>query len=349
MKKRIITYIFLLFSSVYCFGQNQTDEQKILEFKKDFLDSDDIFKPDTLRLNNKILIRERFPNVRLIKTFEDNIDLVYYEYFYNDTNILDNTIFYNSKEKPVGISKQYYEDGSLDYIEDFDRGEWIVSNKNDYPFYSTLDLMKKKADSLIIKVYGADFLKNHCTWSVSGSYVYSDNESADWKEKFNFSPTKFLFRYDVKLDSKHNYDDLIEFEIDDKGNFIPNQYEQIFGFEKVPENLKGKFKLNYTKALEIAKENGLKENNSTEIFSALKWECFKKPEFFNGVFRFYLSVKVETIENLIPDGRSSRISKFEVYSFNPWNGEFIEKKKMKSIYSWEKNSGNQTGLIPDEE
>ncbi|UZR99759.1 hypothetical protein [Chondrinema litorale] len=40
--------------------------------------------------------------------------------------------------------------------------------------------------------------------------------------------------------------------------------------------------------------------------------------------------------------------KFDVYIFNPWSGEFIEKKKMKSIREWERRSGSATGLILDE-
>ncbi len=343
-----IIYLFLLLP-ILCFGQNREEEQKIFEFKSDYLDSNAIFKPDTLRLKKKMLTRERFSEVRLIQTFDDQSDVVFYEYYFNDTNIIKNTVFYNANEKEVGISKHYYDDGVLDYIEDFDKGEWIVSYEDDYPLYATQALMKKKADSLISAMYGNEFLKTHCVWNPSGSGVYNDSQSANWTEKFGFFPDKFLFRYDVKLEAKHNYDDLIEFELDDKGNFIPKQYEAVYGFEKVPENLKGKFKLTYNQALTMAKKEGLKEKDSNKIFSGLEWESNKKAALFSGVFRYYITVKVDTIENIVPNGRSSRITKFEVYSFNPWTAAFIEKKKMKSIYSWEKDSGNQTGLIPDNE
>jgi len=38
-----------------------------------------------------------------------------------------------------------------------------------------------------------------------------------------------------------------------------------------------------------------------------------------------------------------------VYVFNPWTGDFIEKKKMKSVREWEEGHGLSTGLIPDNE
>ena len=55
----------------------------------------------------------------------------------------------------------------------------------------------------------------------------------------------------------------------------------------------------------------------------------------------------EEVKDIKEKGRSSVVYKFNVYSFNPWTGEFVEMKKMKNIHSWEEHSGNWTGLIPD--
>jgi hypothetical protein len=201
--------------------------------------------------------------------------------------------------------------------------------------------MKLLADSLVSKMYGKSFLKNNTVWNKSGSCIYTENE-------FKKEPT-FLFRYDVKLDKSHKYEELIEFELDSKGNFIPDVYEEIYGFENVPDNLKGCFRLTLKEAINKAKQLGLKEDKKTKASGVLWWENFKKPELINGQFRFYVTIKTKTIEKIIPKGRSSITTKFEVYSFNPWTGDFIEKKKMKSIYSWEVGIGSQTGLIPDNE
>jgi hypothetical protein len=308
-----------------------------------------MYQPDTLRLDSLTLIREKYPNVRVIKTFQKNKNEVYYEYYYNGTTQIESTFTYDTLERPIGITKQYTDKGVLEYTQDYDNGKWIVYDTKSYPFYGLQNKMKIKADSLVSKMYGHSFLLHNTIWSISGSAIYNDNESGNWTDKFKKKPTKFLFRYDVKIDNENRYDDLIEFELDDKGNFVPNESEEVFGFEKVPEKLKGSFRLKYSDAMQKAKSLGLTENDTTKAVGILRWENFKRPNIINGQFRFYITIRTKTIEILVPDGRSSRTTKYEVYSFNPWTGEFIEKKKMKSIYFWEQMSGSGTGLIPDNE
>lgn len=272
----------------------------------------------------------------------------YYSEFYLDTKTLkEQGVFVDGNS--FGLWREFFKDGKLKREINYDKGLITFVDKKAYPFYDLQNKMKEKADSLICKMYGNSFLTNNTVWSVGGSYIYNDKESGNWTDKLNNKPTKFLFRYDVKLDNEYKYDDLIEFELDDKGNFLPNEYEEVFGFENVPENLRGSFKLKYSDALLKAKNLGLIENDTTKAVGLLRWENFKKPNIINGQFRFYITIRTKTIENLVPNGRSSRTTKYEVYSFNPWTGDFIEKKKMKSIYSWEQMSGSGTGLIPDNE
>jgi hypothetical protein len=329
--------------------QTITDKQKIADFKNDFMDKVEMYKPDTLRSDTLTFVREKYPNVRLVKTFTKNRNVVIYDYYYNGTTQLQSTLTYDTLGKPTGVAKQYTKKGVLEYTQDYDKGEWIVFNKKEFPSYELQKKMKIMADSLVSKMYGRDFLINNTIWSVGSSAIYNENESGNWTDKFEEKPTKFLFRYNVKLDKDNMYDDLIEFELDANGNFIPNQYEAIFGFENVPENLKGGFKLTCEEAIKQAKQLGLTENNNTKAVGILRWENFKKPELINGHFRFYVASRTQIIENIVPNGRSSRITKYEVYSFNPWTGDFIEKKNMKSDSSWEKNSGSSTGLMPDNE
>jgi len=272
----------------------------------------------------------------------------YYSEFYLDTKTLkEQGVFFDGNS--VGLWKEFFKDGKLKREINYDKGLITFVNKKAYPFYDLQNKMKEKADSLICKMYGNSFLTNNTVWSVGGSYIYNDKESGNWTDKLTNKPTKFLFRYDVTLDNEYKYDNLIEFELDDKGIFLPNEYEEVFGFENVPNNLKGSFKLKYSDALLKAKSLGLIENDTTKAVGLLRWENFKKPNIINGQFRFYITIRTKTIENLVPNGRSSRTTKYEVYSFNPWTGDFIEKKKMKSIYSWEQMSGSGTGLIPDNE
>lgn len=205
--------------------------------------------------------------------------------------------------------------------------------------------MKQKADTYISAIYGRKFLTNNAIWNVQTSAIYNATESGDWTDHFAKKPTKFLFRYDVKLDSKHVYPELIEFELDANGNFIPNESEEVFGFEKRSTISTNGFALAYNTAIEIVKKKSGLSNQQLTGF--LKWESFKKPSLYNGQFRFYVTVKTGSVKDIHPKGRSSVTDQFDIYSFNPWTGNFIEKKKMKSIKSWEELSGNSTGLIPD--
>jgi len=345
---KLLAIVLLIKVAIGC-GQSDVNKQKIADFKNDFLDKVEMYKPDTLCIDTLILIREKFPNVRLIKTFTKNRNVVLYDYYYNGTAQLESTNSYDTLKRPIGIAKHFMEKGGLKYSKDYDNGEWFVYNKKEYPFYDLQNRMKVTADSLISKMYGQSFLINNVVWNVDGSYIYNETESGYWTDKFKKIPTKFLFRYDVKLDKNNRFDELIEFALDSIGIFIPNQYEAIYGFENVTDNLKGSFKLTYDQAIKKAKELGLTENDTTKAVGILLWENFDKPELINGQFRFYVTIRTKIIESIVPNGRSRRISKYDVYSFNPWTGEFIEKKMMKSIYSWETMSGNSTGLIPDNE
>lgn len=345
---KLLAIVLLINVAIGC-GHSDVNKQKIADFKNDFIDEVEMYKPDTLRIDTLILIREKFPNVRLIKTFTKNRNVVLYEYYYNGTARLESTYCYDTLKRIIGKSKHFTEKGELKYTKDYDNGEWFVPNKYVYPFYDLQSKMKVTADSLISKMYGHSFLINNVVWNIDGSYISNQTESGYWTDRFKKTPTEFLFRYDVKLDKNNRFDELIEFALDSNGVFIPNQYEAIYGFENVADNLKGSFKLTYDQAIIKAKELGLTENDTTKAVGILRWENFDKPKLINGRFRFYVTIRTKIIESIVPNGRSRRISKYDVYSFNPWTGEFIEKKKMKSIYSWEKLSGNSTGLIPDKE
>lgn len=318
-------------------------------FKNSFLEKTELYQPDTLQIDSLILVREKLPNVRVVKTFVKNSNSIYHEYFHNGTTQLESTTFYDTLDKPKGIFKQYSNEGELDYTFDYDSGQWTVHNRKDYPYYDLQLKLKWAADSLISKMYGLEFLKKHAIWCVLGSWIHNADESGIWTDKFKEKPTRFSFSYNIQLDSIHRYDELIHFELDEKGRLVPNPEAEGYGFENVPSYLKGQFKITYENAIEKSKELGLVEDDTTKAIGILRWEDFKKEKIFSGQFRFYVMIQTKIIEILIPKGRSSRTIKYDIYSFNPWTGEFVEKKKMKSIYSWESMSGSGSGLIPDNE
>jgi hypothetical protein len=353
---RQITIILLLsFASTLCFGQTQVEAQKIVKFKKSFLKKVKFDSPDTLKLGKLLIIREKYPEYREIKTFDKNKDFVVGEQFYDKTTQLKHITKYDTIGRPIGIAEHYTRNGELQYIQNYDKGEWIVYDKESHPHYDLQNTIKAKADSLISKMYGNSFLHNHSVWIIDGSYISNDKQRRTrWTEMFKEEPTKFSFCYKVKLDSENNYNSYIYFDLDNNGNFLPNFQSGGFffsgsGFENVPDSIKGSFMLNYSKALSKAKSLGLKETDSTKAYGRLFWEDFRKMNIFNGQFRFYIII--ETSENVESKSNGSffRTTKYDAYSFNPWTGQFVEIKKMKINYSWGKERTSFTDLIPDKE
>lgn len=271
----------------------------------------------------------------------------YYSEFYLDTKTLkEQGVFVDGNS--VWLWKEFFKDGKLKREIDYDRGIITFFDKKAYPFLELQNSYKLKGDSIIKKIYSKEFFETHVIWSLGSSYIYNDKESGNWTDEFKKKPIKFLLRYNIKLDGKI-YDDLIEFEINSNGQFIPNEYEDVYGFEQLPKNSPKTFKLNQEKAIQLAKLKGLQENDSSKAESFLHWENSKSNSVYNGKFRFYVLIKTNSIKDIKQGGRSSITDKFDVYVFNPWTSEFIEKKKMKAIRSWEELSGSSTGLLPDNE
>lgn len=355
--RHFIVILLLSFASTVCFGQTKVEIKKIAKFKKDYLKNAKIEQPDTLKLENLIIVRKKYPDYRQIKTFDKNKDFVTGEQFYDKTTQLKRIEKYDTIGGRIGIAENYTRNGELQYIQNYDKGEWIVYDKKSHPFYDLLNKIKAKADSLIIRMYGDNFLNNHSLWIIDGSYILKEKrQRIRWTEFINEEPTKFSFCYKVRLDSQKIYESYIYFDLDNFGNFLPNMSGGGFffrgsGFENVPDSLKGSLMLNYSKALLQAKTLGLKETDSTKAYGRLFWEDFRKSNIYNGQFRFYIIN--ETSENVqsFSNGRFLRTTKYDAYSFNPWTSEFVEIKKMKRTYSWggERERISFTDIIPDEE
>ncbi len=310
---------------------------------------------DTLKFENLIIVRKKYSDYREIKTFDKNKDYVLCEQFYDKTTKLKRISKYDTIGYPIRIAENYTRNGDLQFIQDYDKGQWIIYNKESYPYYDLQTRIKAKADSLIIKMYGDNFFLNHTVWSVDGSYVSKGIKQRNrWTEMLKEEPQKFTFCYKVKLDSQNNYNSYIYFDLDKNGNFIPNMFGGGFffagsGFENIPDNIKGSFRLNYNVALREAKNLGLIETDSIKAFGQLYWEDFRKSNIYNGQFRFYICIKTKTIENLNPNGRSFKTTKYDIYSFSPWTGNFKEIKKMKVSNWWEKERSGFSLLEPDKE
>jgi hypothetical protein len=137
---------------------------------------------------------------------------------------------------------------------------------------------------------------------------------------------------------------------DENGNYVASSDDtwNNYGFELVKPGNK-EFILDKTKAIATARQNGLIESDSTKIDEFLFWENFKKQQYYNGRFRYYITELVGQENYQVSKERQGTKYKYIVYVFNPWTGEFVEKKRMKSIREWENGHGLSTGLQPDNE
>ncbi len=357
MHRQFTIILFFSFAFTVCFAQTKHEIKKIAAFKKSYLKEAKLYEPDTLKLEHLIIVRQKYPEYREIKTFDKSKDFVVGEEFYNKTTQVKCISKYDTIGRPIGIAENYTKNGKLDYIQNYDKGEWIVYDKESHPYYDLQNKIKAKADSFISTMYGNSFLQNHTVWSIGGSYTSNGKEQRTrWTEMLKEEPTKFSFCFKVKLDTQNYYNSYIYFDLDNNGNFLPTFLGGGFffsgsGFENVPDSLKGSFRLNYSKVLSEAKSLGLKETDSTKAYGRLFWEDFRKRNIYNGQFRFYIII--ETSENVAShsNGRFLRTTKYDAYSFNPWSGEFVEIKKLKRTYAWggERQRIQFSDIIPDKE
>jgi len=327
MQLNLLIIIFTLLSSISTYGQYSEEHIST--------DSSDI----VIIRNSEYKIYE--------ETFKNRDSVWRSVRFIKDTTRLNNEGWVTKSHRRLGIWKEYNFDGQLMYTRDYDKGLCEV-NKSLYPYHDLLEQMKSRADSLIISTYSKEFFENHVRFDYH-FYAYDEEGCVgSWVEPLERKPTEFLFRYDVKLKSSEWYDDMIGFELDVNGEFIPNTgLWNNYGFEKIDTNYKT-FLIDKVKALEIAKEKGLKISDSSNISELLKWEKYLTLNFFNGEFKYYITELTNEIKDIQKEGRSRIVYKYNVYSFNPWTGVFIEKKKMKRVKEWGKYSGFTSDLMPDE-
>lgn len=289
-------------------------------------------------------------------------DSVWYSvHFIKDTTKLHREGWRTKAGKHLGVWREYNFEGALMNTRDYEKTTCEI-NTDLYPYYDLLKKMKSKADSLIISTYSQAFFNNHVrfefdciaydgkwkTYAGDEQPIWIKNYLGSWVEPLKGKPNSFKFRYSVKIGNSAWYKEMIGIDLDSLGRFVPSHdFWNNYGFEQVKTS-KRTFQIEKLKAMEIAQGYGLKITDPEKVFAFLEWEKFKKAQFYDGQFRYYITELIDEIKYKEGKDRKGIIYKFNVYSFNPWTGEFIEKKKMKSRKEWSKNSGHRTGLLPDD-
>lgn len=299
---------------------------------------------DSSRIESRL-----YPGGKEVKEIITGKNLVYYWFYRNNQARVTTTSTYTKTDRVIGITKEYDDDGRLLYSIDHDHGKWIVANVQIDPYYFLRQQMKAKTDLLIAAMYGYCFLTHNVIWNVRSSTICNEAICGNWTDIFGQRPIKFTFRYDVKLDPEHVYPELIEFALDAQGNFITDDYEDVYGFEPLSIFPVKGFELVYRKALVTAQKASKVRGSLSTGF--LKWEKVKSPflytyGLYTGQFRFYVPIKTGVQRDLHPKGRSRVTEYYNVYSFNPWTGAFAGKQQMESVHEWEERSGFSSGLRP---
>jgi hypothetical protein len=267
--------------------------------------------------------------------------------YINDTTKLLHEGWATKNWRYIGIWNEYLIDGTPVFTVDYDKGTWFVNEKL-FPYHDILVKMKLIADSLIVAVYGQDFYNNHIHFAFKCGAYDDAGYVGNWLEPLERKPNEYSFRYDIKLDSIEYYQNMVGISLDENGNYIvEDDIYSNFGFEKVQSSNKV-FRINKKLAIDKSIENGLNLTDSSEVSGFLRWEKNRSKTFYSGSFKFYVTELYEIIKDVKENERSRITYRFYVYSFDPWTGDFLEKKKMKKIAEWEKYSGSTSGLLPDE-
>lgn len=324
MKMRTYILIIFILTSISSFGQ----------FSKRQIETDSSYI-EIIRNSVYHIFEEAYKN---------NDSVWYSVHFIKDTTRLNTEGWRRNNGKRLGIWKVYNFNRQLLFTRDHDNAVCEV-NKKLFSHHEILERMKKKADSLIIRNYSQEFFNDHVRFDFNCSAYDSDGYVGSWTEPMKRKPTEFLFRYQVRLKNSDWQSEMIGINLDEKGSYIPSHDRfNNNGFEKL--NSKNRtFEIDKAKAISVARSHGLKGENVSEF---LKWERFKKATFYNGQFRYYITELTDQIDEINKEGRSRITFKFNVYSFSPWTGEFLETKKLKQIKEWGKVSGFTSGLLPDE-
>ncbi|PKL80699.1 MAG: hypothetical protein CVV25_03075 [Ignavibacteriae bacterium HGW-Ignavibacteriae-4] len=341
MKRIILILLICTLNSILVFGQYRQDIKT---------DSSDI---EIIR-NSEYHIYE--------ETFHDKDSVWYSIHYIKDTTRLNMEGWKTKSMEYLGVWKVYNYDGKLMYTRDYENNTCIV-NEELYPYHDLLKGIKEKADSLIIRTFSQEFFDNHvrfdfdCSayhgyWETTrdrSETYWSQDYIGSWMEPMKSKPNSFIFRYSIKFGESEWYPEMIAIELDSNGNFVPSEdYSSNYGFEDV-KSQKKTFQISKKKAMKLAEQKGLTTTGTNKITAFLDWEKFNKAQFFDGQFRYYIKELTNEIKDTIAAGRSREIYKYTIYTFNPWTGEFIEKKKMKNVINFDEHCGYGTGLIPDDD
>ncbi len=153
MRFKILTSIILILNSMCVYGQ---------------------FSSEKISTDSSEIEIIRNSEYRVYEETYKNKDSVWYSVRYiKDTSQIKTERWKTKNNRYLGVWKEYTLNGTLMYTLDHFNGICEI-NISLYPYHDLLELMKAKADSLIISVYSLEFFKDHVRFDYK-CYAYDED------------------------------------------------------------------------------------------------------------------------------------------------------------------------------
>ena len=320
MSRSLITSV-LLFSSSFLFAQDKTTI-----IQTDFSVIKSVCKAGSYKI-----VEERFKKGnRILHTS-----------YHEDTLTIKNSHYTDTLNNFIGVQKIFDKKGKLIVSIDHTRLTWNADT-GVYPSFPLLVRVKARADSVLRIYFGKEFASTSMRWNIFSSCYFAGNSRSpnfgiSWtREDYpSDEPTLCHVVYDIV--NEDEWRGQVRMLIDTAGNIQGGQLTEpgftLFneGFKKFRNNEQPFYKLSIKHALKKAEGLGLEKGEHIITTSSYIWERDKDPvcPIFNGNVRLIISQSRKSDFKFVGDV-GVWTGNTNMWVFDPWSGDFIEKRKIKN-------------------
>ncbi|MGH1384502.1 hypothetical protein [Kordia sp.] len=309
---------------------------------------------------SKVTFETDSTEVKLVKNSEyriweetyKNKDSVFYSVRYiKDTTKIHTEGWFNKKEQYLGKWSEHKIDGTWLYTIDYTNHSWKY-NKEEFKYQPFKDAIKTKADTILQGIFGKEFFDNNIAFNFDGhSYIgkwetfdtgtfwMQDKYLDDWTKPVHQKPNSFVIAYAIKLSEHELYTDLLHLDLDSVGNLKGKSLV----LEKMNTFKKKKFTITKEKAIQICRQDTLKESDS-DYKTYLKFG-YRKNTPFTGKFYYEVVQQYDELVDKNCKDDCKIIKFFNVWRFDPWTSKLLFRKHMKRIFKLHRGCLTSTGFI----
>ncbi|GAB2842668.1 hypothetical protein GCM10027043_52460 [Ferruginibacter profundus] len=261
--------------------------------------------------------------------------------YFDDTMTIKNISYNDTLGNFIGVQKIFDKKGKLILTIDHDKLNWNADT-DVYHNYLLLVRVKARADSVLRIYFGKQFTSTSIRWNIFNSCYFAGNSSSpnfdiSWtrEDYSSYKPTVCYIVYDIV--NENEWRGQLKMLIDTTGNIQDGQLTQngdtLYneGFKKFTNNEQPFYKLSIKHALEKAKALGLKKGDDLITSTSYEWERDKNSvsPILNGNVRLIISQSGKSDFKFVGD-IGVRTGYTNMWVFDPWSGDFIEKRKIKN-------------------